>query len=217
MFGGNDDLLADSLGNGIIYIDKAETVLDQELGMRYNTSSFALNVNLYYMSFKNEIILNGKFGPNGLALTNNVDRSIRTGLEISANYLLNAHWELANNSSFNYSKITENEVSFSPILTPAILINQEVIYKNNAIRVSLSGRYQSKSFMDFANSAELKGYFLFNTQISYTKKHYQLSLFGNNLLNAKYFNNGYVDYDGVTRKLFAQMPINFSGQVMFMF
>ena len=217
MFGGNDDLLADSLGNGMIYIDKAETVLDQELGIRYNTSNFALNVNLYYMSFKNEIILNGKFGPNGLALTNNVDRSIRTGLEISANYLLNAHWELANNSSFNYSKITENEVSFSPILTPAILINQEVIYKNKELRVSLSGRYQSKSFMDFANSAELKGYFLLNSQISYTKKRYQLSLFANNLLNAKYFNNGYVDYDGVTRKLFAQMPINFSGQVMFMF
>lgn len=217
MFGGNDDLAADSLGNGIIYINKAESVLDQELGIRYNTTNFALNVNVYYMDFKNEIILNGKFGPNGLALTNNVDKSIRTGLEISANYLLTSHWELVNNSSFNYSKITENKVQFSPILTPAILINQEIIYKNGAIRISLSGRYQSKSFMDFANSAELKGYFLFNSQISYTKKHYQLSLFANNLLNAKYYNSGYVEYDGITRKLFTQMPINFTGQVTFVF
>lgn len=129
MFGGNDDLLADSLGNAILFNTKPESVLNHELGFRFQKEKVNFNVNLYYMDFQNEIVLDGKFGPNGLALTNNVEQSYRTGLELSISYKISKHFSLINNSSFNYSRITEQTETFSPILTPPIIINQEAIFR----------------------------------------------------------------------------------------
>jgi len=116
MFGGNDDLLADSFGNAILSNTKPEYVLNHELGFRFQKDKLNFNVNLYHMDFKNEIVLDGKFGPNGLTLTNNVEQSFRTGLELSVTYKATKHFSLVNNSSFNYSRIKEQTETFRPIL-----------------------------------------------------------------------------------------------------
>jgi iron complex outermembrane receptor protein len=79
-------LLADSLGNAIVSIKTPEYVVNQEFGFRQQSSKLNFNLNLYYMDFKNEIVLDGKFGPNGLALTNKVEQSFRTGVELSVTY-----------------------------------------------------------------------------------------------------------------------------------
>ena len=207
MFGGEDDLLADSSGNAILANTKAEYVLNQELGLRYDKNRLHLNLNLYYMSFKNEIILDGKYGPNGLALTNNVEKSLRSGLETTISYKISNNFSLVNNSSFSYSRIKEQSQSFSPILTPPLIINQEIIFENRNLTIALLGRYQHSSFIDFANDEQVNGYFLLNSRASYGRKKFQFSFFINNITNAKYYNQGYVDFDGTT-KYFAQAPIN---------
>ena len=78
------------------------------------------------MNFKDEIVLNGQFGHNGIALTNKVENSYRMGLELSADYKLNDNWMLSNNSSWMASKIKQSTVSFTPILTPKLIVNQEI-------------------------------------------------------------------------------------------
>ena len=208
MFGGNDDLLVDAQGNAILSIKTPEYVLNHELGYRHNSKRFSLNLNLYYMDFKNEIVLEGKFGPNGLALTNKVDKSYRTGVESSSTFIVNQHFALTNNSSFNYSRIKEQSQVFIPILTPPIIINQEATYSYKDFAVSLVGRYQDKSFIDFANSSTVNSYFLLNGRIEYRIKSFQFSVYVNNITNSKYFNNGYIDVDG-SKKYFVQAPTNF--------
>jgi len=207
MFGGNDDLLADSLGKAVISIKTPESVLDHELGFRFQSQKLNINMNLYYMDFKNEIVLDGKFGPNGLSLTNKVDRSYRTGVELSLAYKINRAFSLINNSAFNYSRIKEQNEEFSPILTPAVIINQEAVYSHNGFSLSVSGRYQDASFIDFANTSSIKAYFLLNARLGYEFKHYQFNIYINNITNSKYFNNGYVDVDG-SKKYFVQSPTN---------
>ena len=216
MFGGNDDLLADSLGNAILFNTKPESVLNHELGFRFQKEKVNFNVNLYYMDFQNEIVLDGKFGPNGLALTNNVEQSYRTGLELSISYKISKHFSLINNSSFNYSRITEQTETFSPILTPPIIINQEAIFSKNNFTIALSGRYQHKSFIDFANEEKVNSYFLLNSRVSYNLHGFQCSVFLNNITNAKYFNQGYVDFDG-SKKYFVQAPTNFYASIQYSF
>lgn len=216
MFGGNDDLLADSLGNAIVSNTKPEYVLNHELGFRLQKSKINFNANLYYMDFKNEIVLDGKFGPNGLALTNNVEQSFRTGLELSINYKVSKHFSLVNNSSFNYSRIKEQTETFSPILTPPIIVNQEVVFSKNNFTIALSGRYQHQSFIDFANEEKVNGYFLLNSRASYKIKGVLFSVFMNNITNAKYFNHGYVDFDG-SKKYFVQAPTNFYASIQYSF
>lgn len=216
MFGGNDDLLADSSGNAILSNTNPEFVLNHELGFRFQKRKMNFNTNLYYMDFQNEIVLDGKFGPNGLALTNNVEQSFRAGIELSIAYKVSKHFSLVNNSSFNYSRITEQTETFSPILTPPIIINQEVIFSKNKFTIALSGRYQQQSFIDFANEEKVNGYFLLNSRASYNINDFQFSVFLNNITNTKYFNQGYVDFDG-SNKYFVQAPTNFYASIQYSF
>ena len=216
MFGGSDDLLADSLGNAIVSIKTPEHVVNQELGFRHQSSKLNFNLNLYYMDFKNEIVLDGKFGPNGLALTNKVEQSFRTGLELSITYKVNNRFSLINNSSFNYSRIKEQKEVFTPILTPPLIINQEALYYYKGFSVAVSVRYQDKSFIDFANTSTVKSYFLLNGLVSYDIKSFQFCVFVNNITNSKYYNNGYVDFDG-SKKYFVQAPINLYASIKYSF
>lgn len=216
MFGGNDDLLADSMGKAILSNTKPEYVLNHELGLRYQQKKLNLDLNLYYMGFRNEIVLDGKFGPNGLALTNNVEQSYRTGIELSFSYKANNNISFVNNSSFNYSRIKEQTEKFNPILTPPLIINQEVIYNKNNFTLALLGRYQHKSYIDFANTATVNSYFLLNSRASYNLNGVQLSLYLNNITNTKYINHGYVDFDG-SRKYFVQALTNFYASVQYSF
>ncbi|MBG8556005.1 TonB-dependent receptor [Hymenobacter guriensis] len=207
MFGGNDNLSVDEDGQLLLYSTRAEYVQDHELGLRYQSPRLEGSVNAYYMDFRNEIVLNGKLGPNGLALTDNVERSYRSGLEATVRYQLTPRVFLLNNSAFNYSRIREQTETFRPILTPAVLLNQEVAYAIGPWQLALTGRYQSRSYLDFANSATIAGYVLLNARAQYAWRQWEFTLFGNNLTNAKYFNNGTVEADG-TRKYFVQAPTN---------
>jgi iron complex outermembrane receptor protein len=216
MFGGNDDLLADSLGNPIVSIKTPEYVVNQELGLRFQSSRLNFNLNLYYMDFENEIVLDGKFGPNGLALTNKVEQSLRTGVELSITYKVSKHFSLINNSSFNYSRIKEQNEMFTPILTPPLIINQEVVYLNKGLSVAVSARCQDKSYIDFANTSTVKSYFLLNARVSYDIKSFQFCFLVNNITNSKYFNNGYVDFDG-SKKYFVQAPTNVYASIKYSF
>jgi iron complex outermembrane recepter protein len=216
MFGGNDDLLPDSLGNAILSIKTPEYVLNHELGFRHQSLKLNSNLNLYYMDFKNEIVLDGKLGPNGLALTNKVEQSFRTGVELSVTYKISKSFSLNNNSSFNYSRIKEQKEVFTPILTPPLIINQEVAYSSKGFAVAVSARYQEKSFIDFANTSTVKSYFVFNGRVSYDFKAFQFCIFLNNITNSKYFNNGYVDFDG-SKKYFVQAPTNLYSSIKYSF
>ena len=166
------------------------------------------------MNFKNEIILNGNFGPNGLALTNKVDKSYRMGAELSLNYQINEHWNLKNNSSFVYSKIKEENISFSPILTPKFIVNQEVNYKFKNLTINLTSRFQDSSYMDFSNGTKLPSYVIFNSGVLYDWNQWQVGFFVNNITNKRYFNYGYTEADG-TGKYFIQMPRNFMASLKF--
>lgn len=207
IFGGNDDLAADSLGLPSLFNTKAEYVLDNELGFRYKRKEVQFDFNLYYMNFNNEIVLNGNFGPNALVLTDNVEQSYRTGAELSVQWQIHPNILLLNNSSWNYSRIQDQGEVFSPILTPPLLVNQEVVYNYKAFTFALIGRYQHAAYIDFANSAEVESYFLLDSRISYAYKGVKVSAFLNNLTNVRYYNYGYVDFDG-SSKFFVQAPFS---------
>jgi iron complex outermembrane receptor protein len=208
MFEGNDNLLADAFGPGCYCQYQPRICGRPGTGLRHQSGKINLNLNFYYMSFKNEIVLNGQLGPNGLALTNEVDRSYRTGAELSINYKVNDYIHLINNSSYNYSRIKEQTQSFTPILTPPVIVNQEVTYSRKSYLIGLSARYQDRSFINFANSAQVNQYVTLNGRVQYDIKGFQFGIFVNNITNTKYFNDGYVDTDG-TKKYFVQSPNKF--------
>jgi iron complex outermembrane receptor protein len=174
IFMGNDNLMLDENNQLALGTVTTEYVTDYELGYRFNKEKIKLEFNVFYMDFKDEIVLNGNFGPNGLALTNKVDKSYRLGAEISFNYQMNEHWNLKNNSSFVYSRIKEENISFSPVLTPKFIVNQEVNYKLNHLTVNVTSRFQDGSYMDFSNAAKLPSYVILNSGVLYDWNQWQI-------------------------------------------
>ncbi|SHL35171.1 iron complex outermembrane recepter protein [Chitinophaga jiangningensis] len=216
MFAGNDDLPIDSSAGKPIINKDPESVIDQELGLKIKCEKFALQLNGYYMNFHNEIVLNGQIGPNGLLLTNNVNSSYRTGVELSATYQLSKSFTLTNNSAYNHSVIKEDKTTFKPVLTPSLIINQEVAYHHRQWVLAVTGRYQSSAYIDFANTAQLDGYFLLNARAQYSLQRYTFSVFVNNVTNAHYYNNGATDGRGNV-SYFVQAPANFYAAVKYSF
>jgi iron complex outermembrane recepter protein len=208
MFMGSDDLAGDSLGLPFLGNTKAEQVIDIELGTRWRSEKIQAELNGFFMTFNNEIVLNGALGPNSLVLTDNVESSIRTGAELSVQYRINDFISLQNATAYTYSRIRDQNINFSPILTPKIIVNQSVTLRRWGAYLLLNARYQSGSYIDLGNSASIDGYFLLNAQIGYEYRGWAINVFGNNLLNTKYYNNAYIGYDGNNR-YFAQAPINF--------
>ena len=207
IFGGWDDLPADSLGNPLLVITTPEYVTDIELGTHLKGQRWLLNANLFLMLFQDEITLQGAFGPNGLPLTQTLDGSFRSGLEIDATVKIGTTGlELVNQSAFNFSKVLL-DVSLTPALTPNVVVNQFVNFRKNRWFFSVNARYQGESFIDLNNTATLPSYFILDGSVHYQLPHWKFALHGRNLTNARYFNGGAIDIFG-NPTYFIQAPIN---------
>ncbi len=85
-----------------------------EFGAVYNTKSTSLNLNLYYMSFFDEIVNQGQLDRFGQPITGNVDQTIHMGVEASATVKLNDYISIIANGTYsnNYVKEGTSFVSY---------------------------------------------------------------------------------------------------------
>ncbi len=208
IFNGEDDLLADSLGNPMYSNVLPERVFNHEIGIKAQHSKWYLFANLYRMGFTHEIVLNGQFGPNGLPLHSNVAKSSRNGVEIDFGYRILSVLKYSTNISCSYNRIIEEEISIEPVLTPAFIWNHEIIFHKKRVEFALSGKYQSSSYIDFENSTKLPSFLETNMRFAYSLKKISITLGVNNLTNAEILTNGYMGIDG-TPLYFIQAPRNY--------
>lgn len=216
LFNGEDNLPADSLGNPIFNNVSPEYVQNHELGTKLVYENWQLAANIYYMNFENEIVLNGQYSPNGLPLHSNVARSFRSGIEIDLkiNFFRNIIYQ--NSSSYSYNQISENDVEFSPILTPSLIVNQTISYQSKKLHVGCNLKYQSESYIDFENSNKLPSFFTTDIFGIYKYNAFDFRLSVNNITNEQVISNGYIGIYG-TPLYFVQAPINFTGGVTWNF
>ena len=212
IFMGNDNLITDSLGNSLYALIKPEKALDHEVGMRFTTNKMLAGINFYYISFKNEIALNGEVGPTGLPLHSNSARSYRSGLEIDFKYKLDNGLSISTNASFSNNRIKDSGSNLKPILSPAVIINPEIGYHFKNIMVGLSCRYQGKAYIDYGNAYTIPAFFIMGYHINYTYKWLMIYAAINNLTNRQYFANGNLDINN-RPVYFVQAPINYFGGI----
>ena len=216
LFLGNDDLLADSIGNPVLGTTQAEEVLAQELGFRLQRSHLSLSVNAYHMNFSNELVLSGQFGPNGLALHSDVAKSHRSGLEVDATYQVHPRWTLTHHAAYALHQIQEDGVRFKPILSPHVLLNQQLMYDYRDFQFILSGRYQSRVFLDFSNEHQLPGFFQLNATASKQFQRVKVSVHVNNLTNQQPWIHGQLNvYGDPTYHVLA--PLHYFANVSYQF
>lgn len=181
--------------NGGLYLTqfnnvKAEEVIDQELGINFNGSKVKLQSNVFYMLFKNEIIPVGPIGLNSLPTMTNVNKSVRCGFEADLEYSISNSLTYTMNNTLSINTYG-NDRKYQ-IFSPTVMLNHQISYKKAGFSFDINQTYFSKSYMDLDNKNTTPGYTVIGADISYYFDGFKVSVQGNNLLNQKYYSNGYV-------------------------
>lgn len=193
----------------------AETLHDFELGVTRKNSRFNYSANLYYMLYKNQLVLTGIINDVGAYTRINVPNSYRMGIELQGAYILNQWLNVQANASFSRNKIksfteyidnydtggqntvqhNNTDISFSPNIIGAATIN--IIPAKN-VTVNLLSKYVSKQYMDNTQTENrsLAGFFTETFRVNYTVKNivfkeWNFILQVNNVFNKLYQPNGY--------------------------
>ena len=193
-----------------------ERLIDYELGYNLKHDKLNFGANLFYMDYKDQLVLTGEINNLGAAIMTNVDKSYRLGVETTLNWQIGKYFVASGNLALSRNKILDftdyiedwdnggnhttylgtTDISFSPDLVAGLNLTC-VPVKN--LNISLQGQYVSRQYLDNTScvARSLDPYLATNASISYDWeqkifKTLNLSLSVNNLLNKNYCTNGWV-------------------------
>lgn len=191
-------------------IEEAESLDDWELGWRYKSNKFILNTNLYYMYYRNQLILTGELDDVGRPIRTSSGKSFRTGLEVDASWQLHPKFSWMANTTFSVNKnkdfvmdwdgelkyFGDTDLSFSPRIIASNRFSYNPLYNFN---ISLLSKYVGAQYMGNTQTkaSKLEDYFVNDLQFYYIwepktfAKSITFSALINNIFNEKYSSNGF--------------------------
>lgn len=172
----------------------AEKLLDYELGYTYRNEWFTAGVNLYYMDYTDQLVLNGKTNDIGEAMAENVKDSYRMGIELALGVKFNdwLRWDINGTWSKNRIKnyvgyvydqslvngVTDDlwtqtaiEGGNSPIaFSPSFIGNSLITLGSNGLEISFQSQYVSRQYLDNFGTKDnsLDAYFVNHLSASYS-------------------------------------------------
>lgn len=189
---------------------RPEYLQDFELGYQRAGKKYALQLNGYFMNYKDQLVLTGALNNVGEAIRTNAPQSYRLGVEASLNYQILPHvmWSgnltLSQNKIQNFNeKLTDYENYTEKIIphgttdiaySPNVIAGNTITYKRGAFEGALLSKYVGKQYLDNTSSDKrsLASYATQDLRLSYVfSKHMSTTLLLNNVLNTKYASNGY--------------------------
>lgn len=93
--------------NGSYPAPKAESLTDYELGYQYDGGSWHVGANLYYMDYRDQFVQTGQVSDIGEALTTNIAKSFRAGLELTADFDVTRWLNLSANAALSRNRILD--------------------------------------------------------------------------------------------------------------
>ncbi|NDV47735.1 TonB-dependent receptor [Paludibacter sp. 221] len=200
-----------------------ERLYDTEVGYQFLSPRFGAGVNLYYMRYKDQLILTGKISDIGEPLTSNIPNSYRAGIELTAGWKISQLLRWDGNMTLSQNKILgfterdvdiydengdwtgtrDNDLGTTDIsYSPAIIANSIFTFNYRNFEAGLYSSYVGRQYIDNTSDKErsINPYFVNNVSVKYTLpfnkvlKGIDFQLLINNLFNAQYESNGYTWY-----------------------
>ena len=188
---------------------KPEKLDDYELGWRYTSRKLKWNTNIYYMAYKDQLILTGNLDAVGNPIRSNSEKSYRLGLEIDATITLSKQLSIRPNLTLSENKNVDLNVegvnygNKNIAYAPNVVAGNIFIYQpNNKLQLSIMSKFVGDQYLNNIelNDAKLPNYFVNDLNVSY--QFYPKSIFKsivftglcNNILSKRYSSNGYM-YD----------------------
>ncbi|WP_166386760.1 TonB-dependent receptor [Polaribacter sp. 11A2H] len=192
-----------------------ETLNDLEFGWRFKSENFKLNSNIYYMNYKNQLVLTGALDDVGAPVRATSGDSYRLGLEIDADIRVSDQFSIKPNVAFSSNKnrdffitrdanpipqaLGNTDLSFSPDI---IAGNMFIFKPIDNLQFSFLSKFVGKQYMSNFGSAisdndVLNDYFTSDFNIVYqitpnkVFKSIVFSALVNNIFNTEYVDRGY--------------------------
>jgi iron complex outermembrane receptor protein len=198
-----------------------ETLMDLELGHAFESKALQVRTNIYFMNYTNQLINTGKLNDVGASTRVNVDESFRLGIELAAivrpidELDFHAGFTYSENkiASFteyvdNFDNYDENGNMIQDIIdhtdtdmafSPNLIGNVGFTYRPfDGFALNWMTKYVGDQFLDNTSNQDRKidAFTYSNVSLNYTIEDLvfssiTLGIQCNNILDAKYQNNGY--------------------------
>ncbi|MBW3467702.1 TonB-dependent receptor [Arthrospiribacter ruber] len=196
---------------------QSENLQNIEAGYRGQGSGFTYAANLYYMNYRDQLVLTGQLNDVGAYVRDNVDNSYRAGIELEGAYQLSSKFTIGGNIAFSRNKIEEfleylddyaaetftqevivhndTDIAFSPNIVGAAILDYRPI-KN--LEISLLNKYVGSQYLDNTQNEnrKLDAFWTTDLRLNYAMrprfvKNLEFTLLINNIFNQLYEPNGY--------------------------
>ncbi|MDA3823759.1 MAG: TonB-dependent receptor [Bacteroidales bacterium] len=199
-----------------------ETLNDFEAGYSVSGKNYKAGLTLYFMDYKNQLVLTGEINDVGSAIMTNVPDSYRAGAEFEfaysyfdkikwsanlslsknkirdyVNYIDNWDYWYVENAPFQIEEeIGNSTLAYSPSIVASSLLEYNLL---DAMTFSLTSKYVGKQFIDNSSNVNymLSAYFVSDLKVSYTlnpewAESISLSVIVPNILDVKYETNAWL-------------------------
>lgn len=197
----------------------AERLFDYELGYTFAKQVFSVGVNLYYMDYKDQLVVTGQLSDTGNALSVNTPDSYRMGVELQGAlrpckwFEWNLNATLSRNRIKNFQEYIYDWDYANPIVrqcgdtpiafSPSVIAHNSFNFNWHDAEATVATRFVGSQYMDNARSAEarLASYSVTDLHLGYTFRKIKgvealrLGFVIYNIFDKKYFNNGWTSAD----------------------
>ena len=198
---------------------KAENMRDLEIGYAYNYKKLAINTNIYWMDYTNQLILTGQINDVGGYTRTNAKESCRAGIELAGRYkiipslALSGAFTLSQNKIKQFNEYLDEYLDDEPYYTqqlidhkntnlafsPTIVTSAGLTFKPlKNLSIDWITKYVGRQYLDNTSNdnRSINPISFSNLTLSYKieNKFFEeitFSLLVNNIFNALYSNNGY--------------------------
>ena len=187
-----------------------EELIDYELGWKYNAEKFLFNSNLYYMGYKNQLVLTGALDDVGSPIRENSGKSYRMGIELESVYKATNKLNISANISLSENKNVDYKTNYNGVITdwgdtdisfsPNVISSAGIQFSaSQDLTFTLLNKFVGNQYMSNteSNISKLSSYSTTDLNILYTIKNSAyfseiiVTAMINNIFNKEYVSNGY--------------------------
>ena len=145
----------------------AERLNDLEVGYKFQSPTFAAGANIYWMNYKDQLVLTGELNAIGEALTKNLDKSYRLGVELEAAWMPIDWFRWDVNATFSKNRVRDMVVTLTdgtnvnlgdqPLsFSPDLILNNILTFSYKGVKASVQSQYIGDQYLTNTGFKEME-------------------------------------------------------------
>ena len=145
----------------------AERLNDLEVGYKFQSPTFAAGANIYWMNYKDQLVLTGELNAIGEALTKNLDKSYRLGVELEAAWMPIDWFRWDVNATFSRNRVKDMVVTLTdgtnvnlgdqPLsFSPDLILNNILTFSYKGVKASVQSQYIGDQYLTNTGFKEME-------------------------------------------------------------